>query len=58
MITDEEGHEWARSKGMVRLDEYNKLASEFSLLKESYDQLLIDVKFSYETLGNIINANR
>jgi len=58
MITDEQGREWARLKGLTSLDEYNKLASEYRLLKESYDQLLIDIKFNHETMGNIINANR
>jgi len=34
MITDEEGHEWARSKGMVRLDVHNELLGELKRCRE------------------------
>jgi hypothetical protein len=58
MITDDQGYEWAKSKGITTLEEYNKLASEYSSLKESYDHLLIDIKFNHATLGSIIDDHR
>ena len=40
MITDEEGHEWARSKGLVRLDVHNELLKELEWYRSQRSLML------------------
>jgi len=58
MITDEQGYEWAKSKGISTLEECNRLESELKDMKEKHDMLIIWLKDNHKKYGEIIDEHR